>query len=541
MLNCTRLAAVGFDNGQNTYRVFYQDSDLLLKESCFEESRGWYVRENCTVASDAKKLTPLAAVCWANGREIRVYYMNNTNQILERKWSANDTEKPGAWEPGSTVQCTTPGPLTQLAATCVEETGGSVTLRLFYQSAHRELRQTYYSSVQAEWKDVTLELDNGGRLRPMQGTSFAASTRLTTRVFYLTGPRDVALAKLVGNKWKSSQVALYRRVRAEQVQLLRVATKTPIAIAPPLLMDNIPVQDRLATFFVTNDGKLLNMVFNTDSDDFEDQRTDDRSRRSRPKVSAQYEPDSELDVEAGGSIAVASSFEDNALVFYQSSSTAISAYDIIHGYEIRTGIPTSEGGASQADISGGGTNSSSDAAANRQNEVGRSYGSGLLTTNELLRFEFPMTDKLQNPSYSQHQVYSVTWTAAWQQWYGIYVSRGRVAGIRNWDISELRDVVNHFEVAKSWFLPRAQDTNWDRYWNMPSFKCCDYVRCQETLWRLAWARKLSNAKSLSHDQWGKILQNFSLFLWFDFYVMRYDLTNPGSTILPAVYSYAFTL
>ncbi|KAI3323685.1 hypothetical protein HD806DRAFT_534808 [Xylariaceae sp. AK1471] len=70
MLSHTRLAAVGFDDDQNKYRVFYQDSGLLLKESCFDESKGWYVRENCIVANDAKELTPLAAVSWASGHEV---------------------------------------------------------------------------------------------------------------------------------------------------------------------------------------------------------------------------------------------------------------------------------------------------------------------------------------------------------------------------------------------------------------------------------------------------------------------------------------
>lgn len=74
MLNHTRLAAVGFDNGQNNYRVFYQDAGLLLKESCFEASKGWYVRENCLVAKDAKKQTPLAAVMWASGQEVIKFY-----------------------------------------------------------------------------------------------------------------------------------------------------------------------------------------------------------------------------------------------------------------------------------------------------------------------------------------------------------------------------------------------------------------------------------------------------------------------------------
>ncbi|RYC61561.1 hypothetical protein CHU98_g4654 [Xylaria longipes] len=473
MLSHTRLAAVGFNDGQNKYRVFYQDSGLLLKESCFEELKGWYVRENCIVANDAKKLTPLAAVSWANG---------------------------------------------------TEEPDGSLTLRLFYQSAHRELRQTSYSSEKAEWKDAALESDLGGKIRPIQGTSLAASTGVTTRVFYLSGPRDVTLIKEDGNKWKSSKLALYRRVRAEQLQRIHVAEKTAIAIAPPLFMDDACTENRLTTFFTRHDGKLLTMFFDTETDAFtDDERTaESRVEHTRANDSGRYETSSEAEVVAGGSIAVAFSFEHDARVFYQSSSTTISVYDVIHGFEVRVGIPTSEGGDPQAHSSGEdpGKQPQPPPAANRENEVGVSFGSGLLTASELAKFEFPMTNRLRNPSEAEHRAYSVPWTAAWKMWSSTYDRHGRMAGLRNWDILELHSVVNNFNHHKSLLLPRAQETDWNRYWDMPTFKCCAYVGCQRDLWKLAKARKLPNASSLTNDQWENVLQNFSIFMWFDFYVMK---------------------
>jgi len=70
----TRLAAIGSREGSVSYRVYYQDLDGLIKESCYDEDKGWYVRENCIVANDAKTYSPLAAVSWASGNEVRVRF-----------------------------------------------------------------------------------------------------------------------------------------------------------------------------------------------------------------------------------------------------------------------------------------------------------------------------------------------------------------------------------------------------------------------------------------------------------------------------------
>lgn len=82
----SRLAAAAFNDGQSNYRVFYQDSSFLLKESCFEDSKGWYIRENCIVANDAKKYTSLAAVSWADGNEVSLPHLDSliTTMTLRR-------------------------------------------------------------------------------------------------------------------------------------------------------------------------------------------------------------------------------------------------------------------------------------------------------------------------------------------------------------------------------------------------------------------------------------------------------------------------
>lgn len=475
----------------------------------------------------------------------------------------DDTEKLGVWQPGSTVECAVPDPLTRLAATCVEEPDGSFTLQLFYQSAHRELRRTFYSSETAEWKDAALESESGGRIIPIQGSSLAASASVPTRVLYLTGPRDIALIKRVGDKWKSSKLELYRRVRAgkrinapsiersanmlllEKLKRIHVAQKTPIVIAPSLIMDDPAAENGLATFFIRNDARLLGMFFNTENDNFAYDVQPEESRTEHSQAS-------EAEVEAGGSLAVASSSDDHCLVFYQSSSTTISVYDAIRRSKVSLGIPTSEGGDPRVYNTGAsGTSGSSSTpvgepvrpptvAVDSGDQIGVGFGSGLLNANELARFEFPMSVRLRNPSEAEHRAFSVSWTGAWKTWSSTYYAHGNMVGTR-WDISELGSIVHHFNGCRPWFHPQAQETDWNRYWNMPSFRCCQYVGYQRDLWRLAKSRQLLNTRSISNEAWERILQNFSLFLWFDFYVMKYDFTNASSAIFQHIYSYLFSL
>lgn len=294
-------------------------------------------------------------------------------------------------------------------------------------------------------------------------------------------------------------------------------------------MDDSATDTGLATFFIGNDGKLLRMFFDVENDNFS-YDVPEELRTENSQVS-------EAEVEAGGSLAVACASDDHALVFYQSSPTTISAYNVIRWSKVSLGIPTSEGGDPRAPE----PSRPPTAAVNRENEIGVSFGSGLLNANELARFEFPMSVRLRNPSETDHMAYSVSWTGAWKAWSSTYYAHGRMAGIRNWDISELGSVVHYFNGSRSWFHPRAPETDWNRYWDMPSFKCCQYVGYQRDLWKLAKGRQLSNARSISNQEWERILQNFSLFLWFDFYVMKYDFTNPSFAIFQHIYSYLFTL
>jgi hypothetical protein len=53
-------------------RTYYRyDDDKSIRESCFREDYGWFVRGNGVVTRDAKTNSPIAATCWLddNGKE----------------------------------------------------------------------------------------------------------------------------------------------------------------------------------------------------------------------------------------------------------------------------------------------------------------------------------------------------------------------------------------------------------------------------------------------------------------------------------------
>ena len=103
------------------------------------------------------------------------------------------------------MACTTPDPQTQLAAVSIDEPDGNIKIKLFYQTTNRELRQTSFSSLTATWEDVSLESSNGTKFRPIRSSSLAVSAKDTTRVFYLSGLRDISVIKEDSSKWKLSK------------------------------------------------------------------------------------------------------------------------------------------------------------------------------------------------------------------------------------------------------------------------------------------------------------------------------------------------
>lgn len=74
MLTNTHLAVIQFiDQDENHIRVYYQDDQNLIKESCYDGSKGWYTRKDDVVTENAKRYSPIAVTSQKDGKEVSVF------------------------------------------------------------------------------------------------------------------------------------------------------------------------------------------------------------------------------------------------------------------------------------------------------------------------------------------------------------------------------------------------------------------------------------------------------------------------------------
>lgn len=124
---------------------------------------------------------------------------------------------------------------------------------------------------------------------------------------------------------------------------MAVAEKTPIAVAAPLDFELTKSENHLLIFFKGRRGKLLQKSFDMGKEDIAEEKPKKKKKGEQEEEGSDSEWDRE-DIEDGGAITIASSSEDDASVFYQSSPTTISQYSVKGHYEVSLGIPTSQGG-----------------------------------------------------------------------------------------------------------------------------------------------------------------------------------------------------
>ncbi|GFF60118.1 WD repeat-containing protein 5 homolog [Aspergillus udagawae] len=76
-----------FLGGNRNLRVYYQfGDDNTLRESCFAQDYGWFIRGNGIIAKDAKRNSPVTATRWTDNpgtTQIRVYYVDDAHDIRE--------------------------------------------------------------------------------------------------------------------------------------------------------------------------------------------------------------------------------------------------------------------------------------------------------------------------------------------------------------------------------------------------------------------------------------------------------------------------
>ena len=70
MLDFTKIDAIQFTRDSvNNIRVYYQNADNTIRESCFDEKRQWYTTGNAVTAV-AKPYSPIAVTGWNGGTEV---------------------------------------------------------------------------------------------------------------------------------------------------------------------------------------------------------------------------------------------------------------------------------------------------------------------------------------------------------------------------------------------------------------------------------------------------------------------------------------
>lgn len=75
MLNSTRIDAIQYDeNGIKNTRVYYQNEDNSIRESCFNERQKWFTsgdRGGLVIDGQTARFnSPIAATRWNDGTEV---------------------------------------------------------------------------------------------------------------------------------------------------------------------------------------------------------------------------------------------------------------------------------------------------------------------------------------------------------------------------------------------------------------------------------------------------------------------------------------
>ena len=70
MLDFTNIDAIQFTRDSvNNIRVYYQNTDNTIRESCFDEKRQWHTTGNA-VTTVAMPRSPIAVTGWNGGTEV---------------------------------------------------------------------------------------------------------------------------------------------------------------------------------------------------------------------------------------------------------------------------------------------------------------------------------------------------------------------------------------------------------------------------------------------------------------------------------------
>jgi len=166
ILDQTPLAALSFQDGNGLHiRVYYQDVEGNIRETFFDDANGWQRRPE-DIVGRGKLNTGIAAISWDNGTQIRIYFLSQEDQVVERVYSAGAA---GSWYDGAltTKEKFIAAPYSKIAA--VGFGSGLKELRVYYQDPTERVREIKLDVPNETWYDGTNNLPPA-----VPGTSISA-------------------------------------------------------------------------------------------------------------------------------------------------------------------------------------------------------------------------------------------------------------------------------------------------------------------------------------------------------------------------------
>ncbi|KAL7270489.1 hypothetical protein RUND412_006804 [Rhizina undulata] len=135
------IASTKFFDGNGLHlRVYYQDTYGNIRESYWDQGRGWNLRGDGIIVK-AKLNSPIAVVSWASGVQIRAYYLNEQDCVCEKVYSGGS----GWTDGGLNSYKLQAAPYSQLAAAQIGE-GSDLRIHIYYQDPTNKLREHIWDS-----------------------------------------------------------------------------------------------------------------------------------------------------------------------------------------------------------------------------------------------------------------------------------------------------------------------------------------------------------------------------------------------------------
>ncbi|OCL05943.1 hypothetical protein AOQ84DRAFT_390547 [Glonium stellatum] len=207
-MDFTRLKAVSYDDpdrpGKKITRVYYQVNSQI-RESCFDDDNGWYVRGGDVVAANAKPRSPISATIHADGKMTSIFYIDSANRLCRRVRTTAKAGDKGEWLDGSVGQPSfAMSSASQLSAVRTDE--DEENLRVFYQSTDNRVRGIVSEGDKGVWVPSDLVLDGA-----LPGTSLCAVAGAYQVRLYYQGI-DKTIREHFSDpdtSWKASRIKTY--------------------------------------------------------------------------------------------------------------------------------------------------------------------------------------------------------------------------------------------------------------------------------------------------------------------------------------------